>query len=213
MDAIDHACRSIEDGVFPVVLSDSGDNPTAGSSQDVTNFLKTIISDRRLVGLDPPLCYQAIYDPVFCSKAIEAGAGNNVTCDLGASFDRVTSTPVHVDGLVKAVSLGWEGAQDTDMVLVDVNGVDVVVTSRHVGCYDPEMMKALGVSPDELKAIVVKLGYLEPEIRAVARRSIMVLTDGSSNEIFTRLPYRNLQRPIYPLDPDTECSFSFIGHP
>jgi len=213
MDAIDHACRSIEDGVFPVVLSDSGDNPTAGSSQDVTNFLKTIISDRRLVGLDPPLCYQAIYDPVFCSKAIEAGAGNNVTCDLGASFDRVTSTPVHVDGLVKAVCLGWEGAQDTDMVLVDVNGVDVVVTSRHVGCYDPEMMKALGVSPDELKAIVVKLGYLEPEIRAVARRSIMVLTDGSSNEIFTRLPYRNLQRPIYPLDPDTECSFSFIGHP
>lgn len=97
------------------------------------------------------------------------------------------------------------------MVLVDVSGVDVVVTSKHVGCYDPEMMRALGVCPERCKVIVVKLGYLEPEIRAIARRSIMVLTDGSTNEIFTRLPYRNLPRPIYPLDPETECEFSFIG--
>ena len=34
---------------------------------------------------------------------------------------------------------------------------------------------------------------------------------GSTNEIFTRLPYRNLPRPIYPLDPETECEFRFIG--
>jgi microcystin degradation protein MlrC len=73
------------------------------------------------------------------------------------------------------------------------------------------MMRALGVCPEKCKVIVVKLGYLEPEIRAIARRSIMVLTDGSSNEIFTRLPYRNLRRPIYPLDPETECDFSFLN--
>lgn len=67
------------------------------------------------------------------------------------------------------------------------------------------------VCPERCKVIVVKLGYLEPEIRAISRRSIMVLTDGSTNEIFTRLPYRNLPRPIYPLDPETECEFGFIG--
>ena len=115
-----------------------------------------------------------------------------------------------MDGLVKAVCRNWEGAQGADMVLVDVCGVDVVVTSKHVGCYDPEMMRALGVCPEKCKVIVVKLGYLEPGIRAIARRPIMVLTDGSTNEIFTRLPYRNLKRPIYPLDPETECDFSFI---
>ena len=210
-DAIEHACRSVEEGVYPVVLSDSGDNPTAGSSQDVTNFLKVIIADKRLARLDPPLCYQAIYDPAFCAKAIKAGVGNHVTADLGASFDRITSTPIPVDGLVKAVCRCWEGAQGADMVLVDVSGVDVVVTSKHVGCYDPQMMRALGVCPERCKVIVVKLGYLEPEIRAISRRSIMVLTDGSTNEIFTRLPYRNLPRSIYPLDTETKCEFSFIG--
>lgn len=210
-DAIDNAVKSIEDGLFPVVMSDSGDNPTAGSSQDVTNFLKAIIADGRLARLNPPLCYQAIYDPVFCSKAIEAGTGNRVEGELGAAFDKLTSTPIHVSGAVKAVCRSWDGAMGTDMALVDVCGVDVVVTSKHVGCYDPQMMRALGVEPEERKAIVVKLGYLEPEIRAIARRSIMVLTDGSTNEIFTRLPYKNLSRPIYPLDPEAKCDFSFIG--
>ncbi len=210
-DAIEHTVSSIKDGVFPVVLSDSGDNPTAGSSQDVTNFLKAIIKDKRLTMLNPPLCYQAIYDPAFCEKAVASPIGSHIQGELGACFDKKTSTPIKVDGIVKAKCKEWKEAQDTDMALVNVEGVDVVVTSKHVGCYDPEMMRALGVEPNNLKAIVVKLGYLEPEIKAIAKRSIMVLTDGSTNEIFTRLPYKNITRPIYPLDPSTVCNFAFIG--
>lgn len=211
-DAIDKAYESIRNQVYPVVLSDSGDNPTAGSSQDVTNFLKAIIKDGRLASINPPLVYQAIYDPAFCAKAIEAGEGNSVDGNLGAGFDKVTSTPVAVKGgKVKAIVKGWKPAMGCDMVLVNVGGVDVVVTSKHVGCYDPEMMRALGVEPSQCKCIVVKLGYLEPEIRAIAKRSIMALSDGSSNEIFTRLPYKHITRPLYPLDPDASCSFSFIG--
>ncbi len=211
-EAIQKTWESIQEGVFPVVLSDSGDNPTAGSSQDVTNFLKAIIKDGRLVRLDPPLCYQGIYDPEFCAKAIKARKGNTVTGNLGASFDKVTSSPIKVNGgLVKSVVKGFKDAMNCDLALVDVEGIDVVVTSKHVGCYDPEMMRALGVEPENCRCIVVKLGYLEPEIRAIAKRSIMVLTDGSTNEIFTRLPYRNIVRPLFPLDLDAACSFDFIG--
>jgi len=88
------------------------------------------------------------------------------------------------------------------MALLDVQGIDVVVTSKHVGCYDPEMMRALGVEPENCKAIVVKLGYLEPDIRAIAKRSMLVLTDGSTNEVFSRLAYKELPRPMYPFDKD-----------
>ena len=90
------------------------------------------------------------------------------------------------------------------MALLDVNGIDVVVTSKHVGCYDPDMMRALGVEPEQCKVIVVKLGYLEPEIRAIAKRSILVLTDGSTNEVFSRLKYKHLPRPMYPMDKNME---------
>ena len=104
----------------------------------------------------------------------------------------------------------WEGAQYNDIALLDVNGIDVVVTGGHVGRYDPEMMRVLGVVPEERKVIVVKLGYLEPEIRKIAKRSMMALTDGSSNEVFTRLPYKNLSRPCFPLDGDFEASLDYL---
>lgn len=209
-DAIESAVSSIRDGAWPVVLSDSGDNPTAGSSQDVTNFLRAIIDDGRLARLDPPLCYQGIYDPAFCDAAFRAGEGKPVSGPLGAAFDKKTSRPINADGTVIALRKAWKGAGHTDLALVRFSGVDVVVTSGHVGCYDPEMMRALGLEPRERKAIVVKLGYLEPEIRSIAKRSILVLTDGSTNEVFSRLPYRHLTRPIYPLDTDAACTFDFI---
>ncbi len=71
---------------------------------------------------------------------------------------------------------------------MEMGGVHVVVASKHVGCYDPEMMRILGAEPTGCKAIVVKLGYLEPEIRSIAKRSMMALTTGSTDELFTRLP-------------------------
>lgn len=116
----------------------------------------------------------------------------------------------HADGYV-----GYKCAPHTDTyetgvhaanitINTDVMGIDVIVTDKHVGCYDPEMMRVLGVEPQDLKAIVVKLGYLEPEIRAIAKKSILVLTDGSTNEVFTRLEYKHLPRPMYPFDQDME---------
>lgn len=209
-DALVAAWDSIRKGIYPVVISDSGDNPTAGSSQDVTNFLKQIIADPNLSTLDPPLCYQGIYDPEIVSKAITVGVGGVVEGKLGAKFDTRTSTPLDIEARVKAVKEKWEGAQGNDLALLDVDGVDVVVTGGHVGCYDPEMMRVLGVEPEKCQAIVVKLGYLEPEIRAIAKRSMMALTDGSSNEVFARLPYVKLTRPIFPLDGDFEAELPFL---
>jgi microcystin degradation protein MlrC len=57
---------------------------------------------------------------------------------------------------------------------------------------------------------VVKLGYLEPQIRSIAKRSMMALTTGSTDELFTRLPYRELSRPIYPLDGEFDAELELI---
>ena len=200
--------EALEEGVWPVVISDSGDNPTAGSSQDVTDFLKLILKDSALTRLDPPLVYQGFYDPVLCGKALGAGKGGTVSGTLGAAFDHVKSTPLPVnDAKVLAVRKAWDGANGpdahgVDLALLDIQGISVVVTSAHVGCYDPEMMRALGVEPEDCKVIIVKLGYLEPEIRKIAKRSMMALTNGSSNEIFSRLEYKKLKHPVFPLDGD-----------
>ncbi len=104
---------------------------------------------------------------------------------------------------VKAIKKNWDN-NGVDIVLLAVGCVDVVVTSHHVGAYDPQMMMALGVDPTSRKIIVVKLGYLEPEIRAISNYSVMALTDGSTNEVLSTIDYKYINRPVYPLDTDFE---------
>ncbi len=193
---MDEAITAAENNtLFPLVLSDSGDNPTAGSSQDVTVFLKKLMASS-LSSLDPPVLYQGFYDPEIVREAFRVGEGGRVKGLFGSKFDAVTSTPLPVDAPVKAVA-SYAGFR---IALLSVGGIDTVVTEKHVGCYDVGMMRALTPCVENRKIIVVKLGYLEPEIRAISSRSILVLTPGSTNEVFERLEYRNLKRPVYPLD-------------
>ena len=146
------------------------------------------------------MVYQAFYDPVLLEKSFEKGEGEIVEGNLGAYFDREKSTPIKVRAKVKKLLRNWGELYKTDLALLDVEGIDVILTSRHVGCYDVDMMGALGIDIRERKAVVVKLGYLEPEIRALSSSSFMVLTKGSSDEILQRLPYSRIKRPIWPLD-------------
>ena len=209
-EAVDRILELIEKGKCPVVISDSGDNPTAGSSQDNTEFLKILLSSPSITALDPPLVYQAFYDPVLIEKCFEADEGETVEGELGAYFDRNKSTPIEVKSKVKKLFRNWGGTYKTDLALIDVDGIDVIVTSEHVGCYEPSMMGALAVDIRERKAVVVKLGYLEPEIRALSSSSFMVLTKGSSDEVLERLSYKKIKRPIWPLDKEGEFKLEII---
>ena len=52
------------------------------------------------------------------------------------------------------------------------------------------------------KIVVVKQGYLFPDLSDHAPRAILALSPGACDERLEELPYRRLQRPIYPLDGD-----------
>ena len=56
------------------------------------------------------------------------------------------------------------------------------------------------IDPLEHKAVVVKLGYLFPELRDSAPRAIMALSPGFTDLRLEVLPYQRVQRPIFPLD-------------
>jgi len=49
--------------------------------------------------------------------------------------------------------------------------------------------------------VVVKIGYLEPELRRLARGWMIALTPGGVDQDLTRLDYRRLTRPLHPFDP------------
>lgn len=198
--ALDVAFAAVKQGPLPVYISDSGDNPTAGSSSDCTGFLKLIMSDPRTKALSTPVIYGGIYDPI-ATKQCEGRVGKEMTLTFGAKFDTVTSMPITATGVVKAYIKEWSGGMvKSDLALFSSCGVDIVLAEAHVGYTSPEMFVDLGVDPKNAEIVVCKLGYLTEQHDLVAKRSIMALTKGSTNEDLKTLDYQRVKRPIFPLD-------------
>ncbi len=206
-EALDIAFKAVKEGKLPIYLSDSGDNPTAGASSDATGFLKLIMDDDRTDNLEHPVVFGGIYDPI-ATKQCEDRVGEEITLTFGAKFDSVTSTPITATGIVKSYIKDWSrrGMLQGDLALFNSCGIDIVLAEVHVGYVTPEMFTDLGVNPRDVEIVVCKLGYLTHEQSLVAKRSIMALTKGNTNEDLKTLEYKKIKRPIFPLDSDFRYS-------
>lgn len=79
------AFESIGRGQYPVFLSDSGRQPHSRSSSDVTEFVKMLIADERVLSLPHPVAYGGFYDPE-ATKACEGKVGQEITLTFGAKI-------------------------------------------------------------------------------------------------------------------------------
>ncbi|MGH2616502.1 MAG: MlrC C-terminal domain-containing protein, partial [Thermomicrobiales bacterium] len=87
------------------------------------------------------------------------------------------------------------------------DGVNLVLTSRKALPGDQQQLKSVGIDPVRQQIIVVKAavrwrGGFEP----IAKHAVYADTPGLGSVDLRRFPYRNIRRPIFPLDPETELS-------
>ena len=191
-EAIDLALSAPERCVF---IADSGDNPTAGTPGDVPYFLS------RLLAKDVPDAVLAgIPDPAAARACFEQGVGATLTLSLGGKLDSAHGGPLTVTGTVEHLYRAGADAKDASIATLRVGGVRVLVSDRRKYYATLEEFRRAGVEPLEHKIVVVKLGYLMPELRDAAPREILALSPGYSDMDLTRLPYRHATRPIFPLD-------------
>ena len=193
-EAIDLALAAEESCVF---IADSGDNPTAGTPGDVPYFLS------RLLAKDVPDAILAgIPDGEAARICFEAGVGATVSLSLGGKLDTEYGAPLEVKGTVEHLCQPDQDSKEVAIATVQVGGVRVLITDRRTYFSSLNDFRMAGVEPLDHKIVVVKLGYLMPELRDAAPREILALTQGYSDLDFTRLPYRYVTRPIFPLDDD-----------
>ena len=62
-------------------------------------------------------------------------------------------------------------------------------------------LERLELDPTDTRVLVVKIGYLVPELYDLRQGWLMALTPGGVDQDLARLPYRRIQRPMIPLDP------------
>jgi microcystin degradation protein MlrC len=192
----------LREGLSPVFVSDSGDNPTAGSTGDSTELLEKILGTMETVDrLPTPLLYSGFYDAKATADCVAAGAGAKLDLLIGGSWDRINGKRIGLKAEVLRTLRGY-GPYKSDLALVKHRNLMIVLTSKHIGFGDEELLPALGVEAKEHCLVVVKLGYLEACFRDIAARAIMATSKGCSNEVLETIPFRKITRPIYPLDRD-----------
>ncbi len=198
-NAFDYIKRRLD--FKPFIISDMGDNPTAGGAGDVTWTLDKILKMEQLKKNDSPeLIYASIPGPDLISKAFEAGIGNNVSGFVGAMIDDRYSPPIEINGIVHSLKRGDLNAELE--AVVKVNNNYIIVTNKRKPYHYISDFTELNLEPDSTGILVVKIGYLVPELYDIRGDWIMALTPGGVDQDLDRLGYKNIRRPMYPLDKD-----------
>ncbi len=181
----------------PVLISDAGDNPTAGGVGDVTYFLE------RALTLQPPdLVYASIPDAEAVQRCLRAGLGAAIELEIGGKLDRRHASPLPVRGRVNFIKADGENPQ----VVLRVDGIRIILTARRTPFHYRRQLLDLNIKPEAHRIIAVKVGYLVPELNAIARRNFLALSPGAVNQDITSLPFKRITRPCYPFDPDMKWS-------
>lgn len=191
-ECIDWALAAPEACVF---ISDSGDNPTAGGAGDTNVALAALLAHNV-----PSAVIASIADAPAIETMLAAGVGAEVEVALGGKLDPITCQPLSVRGVVRHLAPG----ENTEAVL-QVGGVHVIVTAAATIPFVADMRR-LGLDPLAHKIVVIKIGYLEPDLKRHAPRAFLALTPGAVDQAIERLPFQRVRRPLFPLDKEMTWS-------
>ena len=211
-DSLSRATAMEEDG--PVILLDHYDNAASGGSMDTMTVLKGILD----AGLEDVAAF-AISDPVAVQTMIAAGIGNEVTLDLGGNTDMPSigrvGEPLSVTGTVRLISDGrfrnigpmGKGVMNNmgPTVVLDTGKVEIVVISTQQEPNDFACFQSLGIDPLAKKYLMLKSRiHWRAGFRKIAKQVVDCAGVGVCTSDYGMLDFKNVRRPIYPLDEDLQ---------
>ncbi|MCA1367045.1 M81 family metallopeptidase [Bradyrhizobium sp. BRP14] len=178
----------------PVILADSGDNPTGGGVGDRADVLNALLNrgwqDALIAG---------IADRPAVEACFAAGEGETLTLRIGGSLDP-SSAPAEVT--VKVMRVDDPGSAAERQAVVEAERIVIVLSARRRPYHNVADFRRLGLDPATMRLLVVKSGYLSPELAPIANPNLMALTHGVVNQDIEHLASERRLRPVFPFDRD-----------
>lgn len=194
-EAIKRAVEATEKQVF---LSDSGDNTTAGAAGDNAYMINRL----QEAGVKNVLI-AGIADEAACGVCYQASIGDVLTLKIGGSLDSNSETATITGKLIhRGDILSYTGGNAGPSATLDCGDMTVVVTKNRAAMCRPDIFESINLDYSPFKIVVVKLGYLFPELAEKAERAILAFTPGSSTERLEDMNMKKIRRPMFPLDDD-----------
>jgi len=197
-------CLEFDGGLS--VLTDSGDNTSSGAPGYNTYVLRqALAANPSKKVLFASICDQPTYDSLA-----EVEIGGTAHVELGVGINEL-STPVPMDvtilsrgEVVRPLGVGSESGYSVfgAAAVCHINGtnIDVVIANHRQYYAYPINYKLAGIDVNDYDVIVVKLGYIFPYLKSIAKFYVMSLTDGATPQDTKRIPFKRIMRPMYPID-------------
>ena len=190
----------------PLVLADGTDNPGGGGYNDTTPVLQALI-DANVQNV----AFGTIYDPGTVQQAMKAGVGAEIDVTLGGHTDPSMGAPIKARAIVKMLSDGYfkndgpmNAGVETQMgptAVLRIGGIDVVTISSRIQTIDLQVFLSQGIDPASKSVLVVKsVQHFRAAYGPIAREIVLVDSGGICSPDISRLKFKKLRRPIWPLD-------------
>ncbi len=191
----------------PVVMADISDNPGAGSSCDSVEIVREMVKQGVSSAAVAVVC-----DPEALAECVSAGVDASLTVTIGAKKDTFHGNPLEVTGKVRLVSNGVfrrKGPMSTGMVesmgktvVLDVGGIEILLTEKRVQPTDAEVFRSVGIEPLDKQMLLLKsCVHYRAAFQPLAKGGVLeVEGPGLSSSDLSKLPYRARRRPMYGVD-------------
>jgi microcystin degradation protein MlrC len=194
----------------PLLFADVADNPGGGGRGNTTYILKAFydagVADAALGPFfDPPLAAEA--HRLGEGAVFEARFNRDETQEFSQPFTARAGVVKLSDGKAVARRGLAEGRLlDTGpSALIDVGGIRVAVVSIRQQALDPVYFEMFGIELAKLRVLVVKSrGHFRAAFDEDFSddRIFEVDVPGLTTPVLSRVPWRRMPRPMYPLDTD-----------
>lgn len=199
----------------PLILADVADNPGGGGLGNTTWLLKAL-HEAEVQGVHLGL----FTDAPLAAKAHEAGVGADLDATFASTeseFSRSFAAGVTVEAIHDGKVIGRRGRDAGREILLGKSallrlhgsGIRVVVTSLREQPADPMTFEMVGIDLSSARVVVVKScahfragfdEFFSPE------RIFEVDVPGLTSNVLSNFTFQGLQRPIWPIDPNTVWS-------
>ncbi len=195
----------------PLVIADYADNPGGGGYGDSTNLLRAMLN----AGVTEA-CFGPIVDGAAVQQLYQHKIGEQVQVQLGGKIDP-TYGGGPLDLVVELVSksdgyyigggemIGGLQRSFGPTVVIRIEGIEILVTTLAQQMLDLQQFKAFGIMPESKQVVALKsMQHFRADFEPIAGQIIVCDSGALCTPNYQRLDYRNVVRPIFPLDPDFE---------
>ena len=195
----------------PLIIADYADNPGSGAYGDSTALLAALLE----AGVSNA-CFGPMVDPESAQRLHRHKPGETVTLELGGKTDpRFGGGPLELTGILQRLSDGGY-VGDGPMIgglarswgktaVFRVAGIEILVVSRPDQMLDLQQFRSFGIDPAKKTVVALKsMQHFRAAFQPIAGKIIVCDSGALGTVNYAALPYRNVPRPIFPLDDDID---------